>query len=159
MVYGAYEARRALVSPLYEAAARGSAALEALAEVGAPVPFLNVGRAMLGTMSTLELTHKRPDFRIESIVRDGRELEVREEPVLSTPFGTLQRFSTEASGPLPRVLVVPGLAGHFATLVRSTVKALLADNEVYVADWHNARDVPADAGALLRQARTVISLC
>jgi poly(3-hydroxybutyrate) depolymerase len=44
------------------------------------------------------------------------------------------------------VLIVPGLAGHFATLVRATVSTMLADHDVYVADWHNARDVPVAAG-------------
>jgi poly(3-hydroxybutyrate) depolymerase len=44
------------------------------------------------------------------------------------------------------VLVVPGLAGHFATLVRETVRTLLRDHEVFVADWHNARDVPVSEG-------------
>jgi polyhydroxyalkanoate depolymerase len=45
------------------------------------------------------------------------------------------------------VLIVPGLAGHFATLVRSTVSAMLRDHDVYVADWRNARDVPVESGA------------
>jgi polyhydroxyalkanoate depolymerase len=39
------------------------------------------------------------------------------------------------------VLVVAGLAGHFATLLRGTVSALLPDHDVYITDWHNARDV------------------
>src|SRR3954447_21678332 len=121
MVYGMYEARRALLGPMRQTAARSSAALEALADSGTPLPFLNVGRAMWGTMSALELTHTRPDFRVGPVLSDGEELAVHEEAVLSTPFATLQRFSTERTGSSPRVLVIPGLAGHFATLVRGTV--------------------------------------
>jgi poly-beta-hydroxyalkanoate depolymerase len=44
------------------------------------------------------------------------------------------------------VLVLPGLAGHFGTLVRGTVLTLLPDHDVYLADWHNARDVPPGEG-------------
>ena len=39
------------------------------------------------------------------------------------------------------------LSGHFATLLRNTVRTLLPDHDVYITDWHNARDVPLEAGA------------
>ena len=35
------------------------------------------------------------------------------------------------------------MSGHFATLLRDTVRTLLRDHDVYVTDWHNVRDVPA----------------
>jgi polyhydroxyalkanoate depolymerase len=38
------------------------------------------------------------------------------------------------------------MSGHFATLLRETVRTLLADHDVYITDWHNARDVPLMAG-------------
>jgi poly(3-hydroxybutyrate) depolymerase len=44
------------------------------------------------------------------------------------------------------VLLVAPLSGHFATLLRDTLKTLLQDHDVYVTDWHNARDVPLSAG-------------
>ncbi|MDB5416025.1 MAG: polyhydroxyalkanoate depolymerase, partial [Rubritepida sp.] len=47
---------------------------------------------------------------------------------------------------LPRVLVVAPMSGHFATLLRGTVQVLLQDHDVYITDWHNARDVPLEAG-------------
>ncbi len=71
---------------------------------------------------------------------------VREERVTATPFATLLRFTKETGSDQPPVLLVPGLAGHFATLIRGTVTTMLPDHDVYVADWHNARGVPADAG-------------
>jgi poly(3-hydroxybutyrate) depolymerase len=37
------------------------------------------------------------------------------------------------------------MSGHYATLLRATIEALIPDHEVYVTDWKNARDVPADA--------------
>jgi polyhydroxyalkanoate depolymerase len=60
---------------------------------------------------------------------------------MSTPFGTLVHFAKEGADEQPRVLVVAGLAGHFATLLRGTVRTLLPDYDVYITDWHNARDV------------------
>ena len=76
-------------------------------------------------------------------------LRVREEPVLATPFATLLRFACDTpagSDPLPRVLVIAPLSGHFATLLADTVRTLLADHEVWITDWHNARDVPLAHG-------------
>ncbi len=39
------------------------------------------------------------------------------------------------------------MSGHFATLLRATVRTMLIDHDVYITDWHNARDVPLAAGA------------
>jgi poly(3-hydroxybutyrate) depolymerase len=39
------------------------------------------------------------------------------------------------------VLLVAPLSGHFATLLRETARTLLQDHDVYITDWHNARDV------------------
>jgi poly(3-hydroxybutyrate) depolymerase len=44
------------------------------------------------------------------------------------------------------VLVIGPMSGHFATLLRPTVRTLLADHDVVVVDWHNARDVPLAEG-------------
>jgi polyhydroxyalkanoate depolymerase len=44
------------------------------------------------------------------------------------------------------VLLVAPLSGHFATLLRSTVRTMLPEHDVYITDWHNARDVPTHEG-------------
>ena len=44
------------------------------------------------------------------------------------------------------MLVVAPMSGHFATLLRDTVRTLLPDHDVYLTDWHNVRDVPLVAG-------------
>ena len=38
------------------------------------------------------------------------------------------------------------MSGHFATLLRGTVEALLPHAEVYVTDWIDAREVPLSQG-------------
>ena len=71
---------------------------------------------------------------------------MREEPAARTPFGTLLHFKKDVAVAQPRVLVVAPLSGHFATLLRATVRTLLPEHDVFITDWHNARDVPITAG-------------
>jgi poly(3-hydroxybutyrate) depolymerase len=92
------------------------------------------------------LTHKRPAFGIETAPVGNRQVEVREVPVRRTPFCTLLRFEKEMPQPQPRVLLVAPMSGHFATLLRDTVRTLLPEHDVYLTDWHNARDVPLHHG-------------
>ncbi|MBB3212838.1 polyhydroxyalkanoate depolymerase [Herbaspirillum sp. Sphag1AN] len=95
-----------------------------------------------------QLTHLRPPFGIDSVElgQPPRTIAVREEVVDKTPFCSLLRFCKDAAEPQPRVLLVAPMSGHFATLLRGTVKTLLRDHDVYVTDWHNARDVGVEHG-------------
>ena len=92
------------------------------------------------------LTFARPAYGINAVTVGNREVAVIEEPVLATPFGTLLRFRKDIESPQPKVLVLAPLSGHFATLLRGTVRTLLPDHDVYITDWHNARDVPLSEG-------------
>ena len=71
---------------------------------------------------------------------------VTEEVITATPFATLLRFRKEGKPQQPKVLIVAPMSGHFATLLRDTVRTTLQDHDVYVTDWHNVRDVPLSAG-------------
>jgi polyhydroxyalkanoate depolymerase len=97
-------------------------------------------------ISRARLTHTRPDYGIRSVMVGNREVAVTEEPAHVTPFGTLLRFRKDIDTEQPRVLVVAPLSGHFATLLRGTVRTMLPEHDVYITDWHNARDVPLSAG-------------
>jgi polyhydroxyalkanoate depolymerase len=92
------------------------------------------------------LTHHRPPFGIDRIACRGTEVAVVEEAIDTTPFATLVRFRKDIAEEQPRVLVIAPLSGHFATLLRGTIRTLLAENDVYVTDWHNARDVSLEHG-------------
>ena len=92
------------------------------------------------------LTHARPAFGIGSVTVGNREVEVREEAAAATPFGTLLHFKKDVAAAQPRVLMVAPLSGHFATLLRATVRTLLPEHDVFITDWHNARDVALTAG-------------
>jgi poly(3-hydroxybutyrate) depolymerase len=101
--------------------------------------------------SRLRLTHTRPAYGIHSALLGGQTaVPVHEEATLTTPFGTLLHFVRElpdGTPPQPKVLLVAPLSGHFATLLRETARTLLQDHDVYITDWHNARDVPLRHGA------------
>ena len=90
----------------------------------------------------------KPDWGIQAIVgADGRDHMVRIETVVTRPFGDLIHFRVSGREPKARrILLVAPMSGHYATLLRSTVVSLLPDAEVYVTDWHNARDIAVSAG-------------
>jgi poly(3-hydroxybutyrate) depolymerase len=90
----------------------------------------------------------KPDWGIPSVtVEDGTDHTVRIRTLVDKPFGNLLHFAVP--GRLPRsrrVLLVAPMSGHYATLLRKTVISLLPDCEVFITDWHNARDIPVSAG-------------
>lgn len=90
----------------------------------------------------------KPDWEIPPIPGEqGQDHIVYVEPVVKRPFGDLIHFRVARREPMPRkVLLVAPMSGHYATLMRSTVTSLLPDCEVYVTDWHNARDIPVSEG-------------
>jgi poly(3-hydroxybutyrate) depolymerase len=92
------------------------------------------------------LTHARPPFGIDTVHVNGELASVTEAVVKRTPFGSLLHFRKDVSAPQPRVLLIAPMSGHFATLLRGTVRTMLADHDVYITDWHNPRDVPLAAG-------------
>lgn len=90
----------------------------------------------------------KPDWGIRSIVGpDGQDHLIDIKPVVERPFGDLVQFFVRRRPPMARkVLLVAPMSGHYATLLRSTVSSLLPDCDVYITDWHNARDIPVSAG-------------
>ena len=90
----------------------------------------------------------KPDWGIYTVPgEDGRDHVVRVDTVVDRPFGNLIEFKVQGRAPkLRRVLVVAPMSGHYATLLRSTVASLLPDCDVFVTDWHNARDIPVSMG-------------
>jgi polyhydroxyalkanoate depolymerase len=103
--------------------------------------------ASLEMVSRMELGHDRPEFGITSTTVEGEEVPVAEKVLLDLPFCRIVHFAKPVEVEQPRVLVVAPLSGHFATLLRGTVETLIGGHDVYVTDWLNARDVPAEAGS------------
>ena len=146
MLYQAFQAHSDLMSPFRQLAQSGSAAFWFSDTEGS---WLRKMSASMDVFSRLKVTHARPAYGINTVKIGERELAVTEEIVLSLPFGTLLRFKKESAADRPHqpaVLLVAPLSGHFATLLRETVRTLLQDHDVYITDWHNARDVPLTHG-------------
>src|SRR6185437_9439167 len=144
MLYLAYQTQSDIMAPV-----RAWATM-ALAAGGQPLLADNSAVRNLSAayemIARAGLTHTRPAFGIDSVVVGNREVEVREEAAFATPFGTLLRFRKDVAVAQPRVLMVAPLSGHFATLLRATVRTMLPEHDVFVTDWHNAREVPLTAG-------------
>ena len=90
----------------------------------------------------------KPDWGIRTVTcADGRDHVVEIDTVVERAFGDLIHFRVAGRAEQPRkVLLVAPMSGHYATLLRSTVKSLIENCEVYVTDWHNARDIPVSEG-------------
>lgn len=144
MLYEAYERQADLLQVVRTV---GRSALQALAPWdgigGRPFRYATAAGAL---MARAGLSHGRPAYGIRTVRVGNRDVPVVEEAALRTPFGTLLHFRKDVVAPQPRMLVVAPLSGHFATLLRHTLRTLLADHDVYVTDWHNARDVGVGHG-------------
>lgn len=90
----------------------------------------------------------KPDWGLDTFTcDDGRDHLIEVKPVVERAFGDLIHFEVTGRETIKRkILLVAPMSGHYATLLRSTVKSLIRDAEVYVTDWHNARDIPVSAG-------------
>jgi poly(3-hydroxybutyrate) depolymerase len=146
MLYAAYQAQDDLMSPVRSYAGMTVKALSKLPPRFADhsgVRMLSAGYEMLARS---RFTHDRPAFGIEWVEVGGRRVQVEERIADVTPFCTLLHFVKDTAEPGPRIVLVAPLSGHFSTLLRDTVRTMLRDHDVYVTDWHNARDVARAAG-------------
>lgn len=143
MLYRAYQNQSDLMSPMRLAAQFMGQAMWAGA---GPESASRKVAAAFEVFARLRLTHTRPPYGIDQVLVDGGPVAVHEEVTLVAPFGTLLHFRKDTKAVHPPVLLAAPLSGHFATLLRETVRTLLRDHDVYLTDWHNARDVPLRHG-------------
>ncbi|AOO80810.1 polyhydroxyalkanoate depolymerase [Bosea vaviloviae] len=146
MLYAAYQAQSDLINPARMMAQAALTALGAKAMMGQAVD-IRAAAAAYEMIARAGLTHERPSYEIDSVRTGNHDAAVTEEVALSLPFGSLLRFRKDTNAVQAKVLVVAPMSGHFATLLRNTVATLLRDHDVYITDWHNARDVSLEAGA------------
>jgi poly(3-hydroxybutyrate) depolymerase len=145
MLYQAYQNHMDLTEPWRSGAASTLKYLN-LVPQGTSDKLFGRLAAALELISRSSLTYTRPDYGIDRIRVGNRELEVIEEVAYATPFGSLLHFKKLDAPEQPRMLLVAPMSGHFATLLRGTVKTLLQDHDVYITDWHNPREIPLDKG-------------
>jgi poly(3-hydroxybutyrate) depolymerase len=158
MLYQLYEAQRALMEPFAEFA-QATAKLFANPLNGfGQLPFAQRTAATYDLMYRLGKDYEKPAFGIKTvnIPHDGTETEIaiHERVEIDKPFCELRRFKrfSDDAATLarlkgqPAVLIVAPLSGHYATLLRDTVRTMLQGHKVFITDWKNARLVPLDKG-------------
>lgn len=147
MLYATYQSSNDLLTPWRRAAEL----LERSFRGAAPFWWMEHGLQSLGAaaemLSRYRLQHDRPDFGIKQVAAGEQGLRVEEVVVRADDFSQLVHFYKDGPTVQPRVLLIAPWAGHFSTLLRDTAATLLADHDVYLTDWRNARDVPRAAGS------------
>ncbi len=154
MLYQFYEAQRALMEPFAEFALASSKMLANPVSPLAQNPLMQRISASYDLMYRLGKDYVKPAFGIHSVHIHGSDVAVQEHIEVSKPFCDLLRFKRFSDNAdtlnslheMPAVLVVAPLSGHYATLLRDTVRQLLKDHKVYITDWKNARLVPLSDG-------------
>jgi poly(3-hydroxybutyrate) depolymerase len=146
LLYQLYEAQQAALYPLRFGAGLTAAAMDLMPARWRDNRLVRMQAAWCQMVVHTRITHSRPAFGIDHVGTGSGRLAVKEETLLSTPFARLIRFSKEVSRDEPRVLIVAPLSGHFSTLMRETVRTMVAGHDVYLAEWVNARDIPVEAG-------------
>jgi poly(3-hydroxybutyrate) depolymerase len=142
MLYHIYEMHRATLVPMRLFAAGTLSLLENPLNPVRPTPL---GRVTAAALDSFEHTTRRfgkPEFGHRSVEIDGREVAVTERIAASHAWADLKHFRRDIDRPGdPKLLIVAPMSGHYATLLRGTVKAFLPDHDVYITDWRDARDV------------------
>ncbi len=143
MLYAMYEMQRASLAPMRMFA---NSAIQALGAPAGPARATPIGRVAFAALDSFEHSTRsfgKPTFDLPFTEIDGEQIAVTEEVVDTRVWGNLLHFKRAAARPNdPKVLIVAPMSGHYATLLRGTVQAFLPDSDVYITDWHDARDIP-----------------
>ncbi|MDM0041909.1 polyhydroxyalkanoate depolymerase [Variovorax sp. J22G21] len=153
MLYQLYEAQRSLMEPFSDFA-QAASRLYGPGAVWSQLPMAQRMAAGYDLLYRLGKDYEKPEFNIKGVKVDGDEVVIQEVIELDRPFCQLRRFKRFTDEPhtlqtlkgQPVVLIVAPLSGHYATLLRDTVRTMLQDHKVYITDWKNARLVPLSEG-------------
>ena len=97
--------------------------------------------------SRLTRRFEQPSFDIDDVVIDGKKNSVAEKHLMDLPFCRLKHFEVKgAPKNRSKILLAAPISGHFSTLLRGTVEALLPHHDVYITDWKNSRNVALKEG-------------
>ena len=154
MLYQLYETQRSLMEPLTDLAHSASKVCGNPLSLLGQSPFAQRMSAGYDLMHRLGKDYEKPEFGLRTVAVEGVEVAIHERIEVDKSFCQLRRFKRFTDDPAtlqklkeqPVVLVVAPLSGHYATLLRDTVKTMLRDHKVYITDWKNARLIPLSEG-------------
>jgi poly(3-hydroxybutyrate) depolymerase len=146
MLYYAYELQRQLAEPVRLWA---NAVEQVSSSPYNPLTDTWLGKSMAAgaeIVARLTRDYGKPAFGLPTTRIGDETVAVNEEILLRKPFCQLLHFRRDATRRDPKVLLVAPMSGHYATLLRGTVEALLPDHDVHITDWIDARKVPLARG-------------
>ena len=154
MLYHIYETQRSLMEPVTDFAQAAAKLFSNPMSPFSESPLAQRMSAGYELLYRLGKDYEKPAFEIHSVDVDGVGVAVHERIEMDKPFCELRRFKrfSDDTATLtklkaqPVVLIVAPLSGHYATLLRDTVRTMLKDHKVYITDWKNARLVPLAEG-------------
>jgi len=142
MLYSMYEAMRVMMLP---ARMTAQTVRSVTGSPWNPLAYTPIGRQVTSAADVFERVTRRygkPEWGLDTTRINDREVPVSVHPVVKRTFCHLLHFHRDVPKGDPKLLVVAPLSGHFATLLRGTVEAMLPDHDVYVTDWQDARFIP-----------------
>ncbi len=150
MNYYTYEMTHALLGPLHS---QSRLMRQVFANPFSPLAYTPMGRTIAASCEVFESVTRRydkPRWGFEETKIGGLPVPLNEQVVYSRPFCDLRHFDRDerVCGKRydPKVLLIAPMSGHYATLLRGTVQAMLPDHNLYVTDWRDAREIPLAAG-------------
>ncbi len=146
MLYQLHELKHALTTPLRIQAVLTRSVFQ---NPFNPLSHTQIGRTIAASAEMAErMTRRfeRPEFGIHETKIGGKTVAVEENIIVEKPFGSLLNFKRKTKRNDPKVLIAAPLSGHYATLLKGTVLALLPHHDVYITDWEDSRQVPLSDG-------------
>jgi poly(3-hydroxybutyrate) depolymerase len=146
VLYHLYDLHHAMVSP---ARLMAETMQHVFSHPLVPASHTRLGRAIAASSEIFARATRRygkPEFGIKHVDIDGEPIAVAARVGLRRPFAELRHFARAVGRDDPRVLVVAPMSGHYATLLRDTVAALLPHHDVWITDWISASEVALSEG-------------
>ena len=147
MLYKAYELQRSWLNSVSTVASLSAELLNSPANPWTKLGFGTMTAHAFDVLAHATAAYGKPAFGITEVDVDGKVYPVIEATVINRPFGDLKRFRLDGvDDDRPKMLIVAPMSGHFATLLRGTVRRMLQKFEVYITDWADAKTVPLHEG-------------
>ena len=147
MMYSLHELHKSMMTP---AVLWAGVVKESFSSPFSPLSYTPMSRTVAANselFTRLMRRYHKPEWGISHVVIDGQDVDIAEEVAIDKPFCRLLHFRKTKPLDQPKLLIVAPLSGHFATLLRDTVRTALVDHDVWVTDWVDAKMVPVSEGA------------
>lgn len=146
MLYHAYEFQK---NWLAGASALANAGAQLVDHPANPFGYFGASpmfRSALEVFAHAAAPRGKPEFGFDMVESGGKTYPVKEVIEARKPFGQLKHFLHDGAKDKPKLLIVAPMSGHYATLLRGTAERMLADHDVWITDWRDARNAPMIEG-------------